>query len=79
MEALELINIICPEHSRTSCSDENIGNGFFLESENDFEYNTTISKKYFPRCGRCALLQIANGKATDDNNVLDTISIHFKY
>ena len=28
MEALEFINIIRPEHDRTSCSDEDTGNGF---------------------------------------------------
>jgi hypothetical protein len=74
METLELINIICPEHDRTSCSDENISNGFYFEDE----FNTTISRSYFPRCSRCALLEIANGTATDDNKILNSFSIHFK-
>ena len=55
MLAIELINIICPEHTRTSCSDENLNNGFSFED--DYE---TISLLYHPRCSRCALLEIAN-------------------
>ncbi|KKL63997.1 hypothetical protein LCGC14_2169550 [marine sediment metagenome] len=29
MTVLEFLNIIAPEHDRTSCSDENIQNGFW--------------------------------------------------
>jgi len=49
MEALEFINIICPEHSRTTCSDENISNGFYS------------GDGWHARCLRCAYLEIANG------------------
>jgi hypothetical protein len=56
MEAKEFIDLICPEHSRTSCSDDNIGNGFYLKNDSD-----TIDEKYYPRCNRCALLEIENG------------------
>jgi hypothetical protein len=49
MEALEFINIICPEHSRTSCSDENISNGFYS------------SPGWQGRCLRCVYLEIASG------------------
>lgn len=58
MHAVELINIICPEHSRTSCSDNNLSNGWALE---------LIELGYNPyRCTRCALLQIANGDKTPE-------------
>jgi len=79
MNAKELIDILCPEHDRTSCNDENIGNGFshkFDEFSDDFL--TTIDSEDFPRCGRCALLQIERGESTDDNKVLGSITIHFK-
>ena len=61
----EFIDFICPEHGRTSCSDDNISNGFYLE-----EYEETINEKYYPRCARCALLEIENGtiKRTPANN-----------
>jgi hypothetical protein len=77
MTALELINIICPEHSRTSCSDENINNGFYHSYELD-EPISTISNEHMPRCTRCALLQLANGTSTDDNKVIETTSIYLK-
>lgn len=74
MEALELIDIICPEHGRTSCSDDNINNGFYFEDEE----SNVISKKYLPRCSRCALLEIAKGLAIDEDKVLYGLSLHFK-
>lgn len=59
------IDFICPEHGRTSCSDENISNGFYMEDDEE-----TISKKYYHRCTRCALLEIENGKIklSEENN-----------
>jgi exonuclease I len=67
MEVKEYIDLICPEHSRTSCSDENIFNGFYLEDDGE-----TISQKYYPRCTRCALLELENGmiKLTDSNKTI---------
>ncbi len=61
----EFIDLICPEHGRTSCSDENIFNGFYLEKDEE-----TISQKHHHRFKRCALLQIENGtiKLTDANS-----------
>jgi hypothetical protein len=56
MELIEFINLIKPEHIRTTCSDENISNGFYVDSETGI-----INTKYRPRCERCALLEIANG------------------
>jgi hypothetical protein len=60
----EFIDFICPEHSRTSCSDDDISNGFYLEEDRE-----TISEKNY-RCVRCALLEIENGtiKRTEANN-----------
>ncbi len=54
MEIIDFLNIIKPEHYRTSCSDENISNGFYIEGEG------TVSTKYLPRCKRCAYLEIIN-------------------
>lgn len=64
MEAKKFIDIICPKHSRTSCSDKNIWNGFILN-----DYDSGIDTIYPHRCRRCALLQIENGtiKITDMN------------
>jgi hypothetical protein len=61
----EFIDFICPEHSRTSCSDDDISNGFYLEEDRE-----TISKERYHRCVRCALLEIENGtiKRTEANN-----------
>jgi len=53
--AKELINIICPDHSRTSCSDENIDNGFYTHDETGH-----------PRCRRCALIELAYGEPLPD-------------
>lgn len=65
MEAIDLINIICPEHSRTSCSDENIDNGFYFDEDME-----SISIKHYHRCNRCALLEIENNtiKLTEQNS-----------
>ena len=43
MTALELIDLIAPKHTRTSCSDENPNGNHF---GNEYGY---------PRCKRCAL------------------------
>lgn len=65
MTTKEFIDFICPEHGRTSCSDENISNGFCMEDDEE-----TISQKYYHRCARCALLEIHNGKIkiSEENN-----------
>lgn len=78
MDALELVNIICPEHTRTSCSDDNIDNGFYHKFV-DTEDSTTIISKHHPRCSRCALLELINGLSVDENKIIETISIHFKH
>lgn len=45
MTALELLNIIQPEHNRTSCSDDELNNGFY-------------SNNGYTRCFRCTVLEI---------------------
>lgn len=40
----ELINLLAPKHTRTSCSDT------------DFEGNAFANELGYPRCERCALL-----------------------
>ncbi len=48
-DVLKFINIICPEHNRTSCSDDNVTNGFYS------------GDGWHGRCSRCMYLEIANG------------------
>jgi len=52
MTAIELINLIFPEHSRTSCCDEALNNGI----ESDGRY----------RCTKCMLLEVAAGKISEE-------------
>lgn len=79
MTAIELINIIAPEHSRTSCSDENLSNGFYHKASDEWEEEyKVIRKDYNPRCTRCALLDIANGRSIDKDKVIGGTIIYFK-
>lgn len=50
MTAIELINIIAPNHCRTSCSDEDLNNAFYLDDD--------LQEQYRSRCTRCSLLRI---------------------
>lgn len=61
MEALTLINIIRPEHNRTSCNDDDLNNGFY----------TARCGQY--RCSRCALLQILEFDEYELENVKNII------
>jgi len=63
MEVLKFIDLIKPDHDRTSCSDEDIRNGFYVDVETEI-----VNTKYRPRCKRCALLEIANGTINLDLN-----------
>lgn len=67
---MEQLNIVKPEHSRTSCSDTDIANGFTDSRDSDGHLR-------HPRCGRCALLQIVQGgiEAAGDFDV--TFDVHF--
>lgn len=55
MTAKELIDIICPTHDRSSCSDEDLQNGF---NSND----------HFTRCGRCTLLCVLRDRSLPENH-----------
>jgi hypothetical protein len=48
MTALDLLNIIEPEHGRTSCDDEHLENGFYSRN----------GETWHGRCRRCMLLEI---------------------
>lgn len=52
MNTFEFIDLLFPEHGRTSCSDDNLNNG--LEEDGSF------------RCDRCFLLEIANGRVSPE-------------
>ena len=56
MKAIDFLNMILPEHDRTSCSDREINNGFYSLY---IGYNDG-SKKWQGRCRRCMALQIIN-------------------
>jgi hypothetical protein len=56
MDALKFINLVVPEHDRTSCSDTDISNGFF----------TRNCETWHGRCKRCMYLQVLEGKELPD-------------
>ena len=58
----ELVNVLAPEHGRSSCSDTNIENGF-------------RSGKRVPRCTRCALLEALSTRSIWANVRL---AVHFE-
>lgn len=74
MSTKEFIDLISPEHGRSSCSDDNLFNGFYLEKDDE-----TINEKYHPRCLRCALLEIENGliKRTEVNKKIISKTLGF--
>lgn len=52
MDALEFLNIIAPNHDRTSCNDNQLHNGF--RSRN--------GESWHGRCKRCMYLEILRGE-----------------
>jgi hypothetical protein len=52
MTAMEYINLTLPEHDRDSCSDDDIGNGFYSRT----------GDSWYGRCQRCMALQIIRGE-----------------
>ncbi len=77
METLELVNILYPEHDRTSCSDDDISNGFSFEYDTWNDKTENISGRYLPRCSRCALLEISNGSIPLNENNKRIVSKYF--
>lgn len=60
----EWVDIVCPEHGRTSCSDTDLGNvsgGW----NGKFDENTGKKVIQYPRCNRCYLLDHLNEKFDD--------------
>lgn len=53
MTAIEFVNIMRPEHDRTSCSDEYRANSFYSRN----------GKTWHGRCTRCMWLDITDGAA----------------
>jgi hypothetical protein len=53
----ELVNILTPEHGRTSCSDENVCNGYCKIEDKKYK-GVVIERSWdcYPRCNRCFLL-----------------------
>lgn len=63
--SLDLINLICPTHNRTSCSDTNANNGFYDYGPND---------QLRCDCDRCGLLEILR-----DKDWMDMHRFEFKF
>lgn len=62
MDAKEFIDIMCPEHDRTSCSDEATDNGFFSRN----------GSTWHGRCRRCMWLEVLqDGKVPDGFDISD--------
>jgi hypothetical protein len=72
MEAKELVDLLYPEHDRTSCSDEDISNGFSWELDEWNDKSTRLDGRWLPRCKRCALLEITSGEVelTEENKAI---------
>jgi len=45
---VEAVNLLTPEHCRSSCSDTNLANG----------YDSVRNGRTAPRCNRCSLLEV---------------------
>jgi hypothetical protein len=76
----DIIDIICPNHGRTSCNDSDPNNGYYEIKETKFR-GIVIEKNFktAPRCHRCFLLD-AEGYDTDlmDITVIPTIELVIK-
>lgn len=53
MDARELVDLLIPEHGRTSCSDDALNNGIETDDGNF-------------RCSRCALLDLVEGNVSPE-------------
>lgn len=62
-EAKTLLKFV-PEHSRTSCSDDNVANSY-----------TTAGRGGYPRCARCALLKAVESLGYAKNLKVATIDV----
>jgi len=58
MDTIEFINLIKPDHDRTSCSDSDTNNGF----------RSRTGDSWHGRCTKCMMLQIARGEEKIPND-----------
>jgi hypothetical protein len=75
MEAREFIDLLWPEHTRTSCSDDDLQNGFRTMGLIDGE---TGKVKADGRCLRCMLLEFERGYCYDGSLVPEDAVQHLK-
>jgi hypothetical protein len=73
----EWVDTVCPEHDRTSCSDDNVANGFYSIVEEKLK-GVIIRRKFdpFPRCYRCFLLNHVGGEI--DPRVEVKVCVHIE-
>lgn len=73
-----LVDIICPNHGRTSCDDECLQNRFY-EIKYEKIQGVVVSKNWeqFPRCNRCFLLDNigADTENVDGIKVIPDVSL----
>jgi hypothetical protein len=73
----EWIDTVCPEHSRTSCDDDNLNNscggwtGYYDRKTGKKEIN-------YPRCSRCYLLNNV-GMEIDDLEFIPEVVVYLYY
>lgn len=73
----EWIDIVCPEHSRTSCDDSNLNNsyggwtGYYDRETGKREIN-------YPRCARCYLLNNIGFEA-DNLEFVPEVNVYLNY
>jgi hypothetical protein len=58
--------LLYPLHDRTSCADNNLNNGFRMDT------------RTLPRCNRCALLQIVGGTEIPEG-IMITLNIERRF
>lgn len=66
MEARELIDLIWPEHDRTSCDDKEVQNGFGTMGLRHKETDELLANG---RCFRCMVLEVERGYCRDLSDI----------
>jgi hypothetical protein len=75
MDAREFIDQFWPEHTRTSCSDDDLQNGFWSMGLID---DGTGELKADGRCLRCMLLEFERGYCHDGSLVPEDAAQHLR-
>lgn len=77
---LDYINMVAPEHGKTTCSDGNVANGYG-GWYGKYDQITGQKRVRFPRCNRCYLLKNL-GSAIDslefEVRVIRTVELSYK-